>query len=470
MGIASFLEDLERTEERPAMDQDAFIKMAFNDPTTFKRMIPYIGDHHVKKPWQAVVLAVIKTFYEEHQEVPTRTVVTDIVKSKLTTTHSDEYAEIEKNVNHVLAPVEVKHYRSEMNNWLKQQKLTTMVSSDEAVTACEEGDDDFFREKLAEVMSIDRTDERPTFLSKDIDVLLDERSVQSLTCGFRDLDRYMNRTGPARGEAVCFMGRTGVGKSNMLCNAAIQALMMGIRVAYITLELHTPLVAQRMTSILIGRYLHDGSCRDMSGVTIGNILSNKDKCAALIKQTCRNCKSDIAIFDVPGKTLTADGVSGYIEELKRSGFQPDIVIIDYLDEMLTKSAPTKDGDYGRLKHISSDIRSLAARQNVLILTATQINRSKPDDEDDVIDLERTAESYGKNHPLDYIISLNQSPSERTESQMRLFIVKNRNGRPYVGIRGVIDPERLSFNFVCVLDNTEAGRAEHAEEEEKSEFA
>ena len=83
------------------------------------------------------------------------------------------------------------------------------------------------------------------------------------------------------------------------------------------------------------------------------------------------------------------------------------------------------------------------KRQVLIFTATQTNRSGSGT-DQLIDLNKTAESFGKNMPLDYVISLNQTDQERQAElpRLRFFIAKNRNGPKHETVTCTIDYSKM----------------------------
>jgi len=468
--LPSFLSELDAEESSLAMDSDAFVKMAFNDPSSFKRIMPYVEKYYsTKSLWQATALAIIRKFYEEHDEIPSREVTLRIARANLKVDSAEDYAELERNVGYIMPQTDVKHYRSVINLWLKKQLLADMLSqSQESLDAAREGNDEYFRGLIDEIAAIDRLEAKPLFLSIDVARFLERDTEEGLTCGFKELDKHMNLSGPVRGEIVCYMGRTGIGKSNFMCNAAINAVMKKKNVLYVTLEIHTKQLIYRLVSILIGMLRHTGSDPSLNNIVIGNLHEHKKICVEKLKEFTTTYGSDIAIADLPGKTLNAEALGGIIDDYRRTGFHPDIVILDYLDEMMTKHASLKDGDYSRLKHIAGDLRSLATKQQVLIITGTQTNRAK-EEEDEIIDLERTAESYGKNHSLDYVISINQHESERQASQMRLFIVKNRNGLNKVGVRGKMDPTTLFYHVTSDLVHNERPMDEAGKEKAGSDF-
>jgi replicative DNA helicase len=122
-----------------------------------------------------------------------------------------------------------------------------------------------------------------------------------------------------------------------------------------------------------------------------------------------------------------------------------------------RSSKNSDGDYTQQKSVSNEIRGLARNENVLVHTATQTNRSAIETVNsrngantnapqlsNMIDIDKAAESFGKNMATDYVITLNQSRDSYNDPNPRigLFVAKNRNGPKYV----VVETE-ISYNFM-----------------------
>ena len=155
----------------------------------------------------------------------------------------------------------------------------------------------------------------------------------------------------------------------------------------------------------------------------------------------------------PPEEITTDTIRSIMDSLRRTrNFETDVVIIDYLE--LMNSRDDFDKEYGRQKKVAVDMSNLAGVENVFVLTASQTNRAgySGQSEEQNIDLNKTAESFGKNMPLGYVITLNQTKEEYEggrndrdqirNAKMRFYIAKNRNGPKFKETVVTIDYETM----------------------------
>jgi replicative DNA helicase len=211
--------------------------------------------------------------------------------------------------------------------------------------------------------------------------------------------------------------------SILLCNNAISSLKgegpdgtMGQDVLLITFELDAIKTALRCLAAA-------------SGIPINHIQEKHDYIRRTVRQMQRHYKKRFLIHEMPPDECSVNHVYALLDSLKRlQGWQPDVVILDYMDLMVSRNPAYNKDDYTRQKHVANEIRGLAKNENVLVFTATQTNRGGASEEG-VADLTKAAESFGKQFSLDYVISLNQNRSDRqqTPPRLRLFVAKNRNG-------------------------------------------
>jgi replicative DNA helicase len=153
---------------------------------------------------------------------------------------------------------------------------------------------------------------------------------------------------------------------------------------------------------------------------------------------------------MPPDECSVDDIYGVIDRNRRlRGWQPKVVIIDYLELMLSRhSHRNKEGDYTRQKSVSTEIRGLAKNESVLVYTANQTNRSAINNRENgaPIDVDKSAESFGKNMPVDYVISMNQTEAEYNQArpEIRLWIAKNRNGPKFVAVHTHVDYQTMKI--------------------------
>lgn len=267
--------------------------------------------------------------------------------------------------------------------------------------------------------------------------------------------------------------------SIVICNNAAACVKMGLNVLHVTCELSWYKTACRYLGIF-------------SKVNIKDRFQEGNK-KYIIEAIDKMKKSygNLIIQEWPPDMITIRTISSLIDSLKKNrNWVPDVIAIDYLELLLSENEYFNRDEYKRQKKVSTEIRQLAKTANAYIITATQTNRSKDDkDGEDLIDVNRVSESFGKMMPADYVVSINQSrteygthkvkkkneegPDELEELEgfedeakegetkkneqekeiswrgMRLYIAKNRNGPKFKTVKTIVN-----FNTMFMKEITE----------------
>ena len=216
--------------------------------------------------------------------------------------------------------------------------------------------------------------------------------------------------GPAGGELVIFMAGPGVGKSMMLVRAACEALKMGKKVVYYTLELSKEVVGQRFDACL-------------NGIHLKNVWDFKE----YIKE-----KSD-ELYEMGANLIIehyGDGEASintlysHLDFIKSNeGFVPDMVIVDYADNMkpLTSHKDLRHDIVG----IYRNLRALGFEFGIPVISASQAGRLGAGKSE--LGLENLAEAYAKANIADIVLSVGRNPEQLRDNKATLSILKNRNG-------------------------------------------
>ena len=226
-------------------------------------------------------------------------------------------------------------------------------------------------------------------------------------------------------ELAMVIAPPGVGKSLWLVNQAVQSMMEGRKVLYISLEMSEDKIAQRFDSVM----------------TLIPQAQLKDP-AAQLKVTERlsifqsNFKdSQLMIKEFPCGTATVNTLRALLVQLRNyEEFVPDVIVIDYLE--LLRPNRENQHEYQAQQRIAEELRGLAMEQNILLWTATQTNRMGRAVK--IITDSELGDSYCKIRTCDFAISLNQSEEEFDSGTMRAYVVKSRNGRPRFTVPMLID--------------------------------
>lgn len=206
-----------------------------------------------------------------------------------------------------------------------------------------------------------------------------------------------------RKTLTCYLGGTNVGKSILLCNDAAEFVRQGKNVLFVTCEMSEAKVARRISANLL----------DITLEEYDKLVSN-----GKIKQKLKNFV-DRTIFP-PGKLFikeyptgqcTVHDIEAKIKELKeKQHFEVDVIVVDYISIMCNYRNPNSENTYMKLKQLSEDLRGIAVKHNIAIITACQIGRSALNTSD--VELTDCSESMGLTHTCDNIIGIIQTDEMR----------------------------------------------------------
>jgi hypothetical protein len=239
----------------------------------------------------------------------------------------------------------------------------------------------------------------------NFELIMEDVKRNSVSTGWDVIDELMDG-GLGPGELGVVMAPSGIGKSWFLSKIACSAVQKGMNVLHYTLELSESYVGQRYTTIL-------------TGIQTSEHKERKEEIIRKIKNT----PGRVRIKYYPPQFASAKTLSAHIEKLRASGFNPNLIIIDYAD--LLKSGSNRDGLYAELGGIYEELRGLSGETGIPIWTATQTNRAAIDHE--VIQADSVGDSYKKVQTADFIMSVSRKTKDKLSNTGRIHIVKNRFG-------------------------------------------
>lgn len=424
--MSDTLSKLEQTEisKGPfgSYEEEAIISLALDIPEFFSSVGRFITPDMFARPECKLLIAEILNSFEKYNVIPTRSILRDKIASILT--EDDPYQQVldivDRKSNHREIPI----IKDNLLKWAKY-KAFGLLYSEESQNAYMRGDYEYLEKILNNANRIADVGSNGFWFFDNYQLLFEESVIDHRTTGFPKLDKMLNGGGPSKKEVVCWLAPTNVGKSILLCNNAISSLkgigdsgQPGQDVLLITFELDTIKTAMRCLGV-IGK-----------DIPIDQITEKKDYISRLIETMKTTYNKRFLIVEWAPEECSVNNIYALLDNLRRTdGWHPDVLIIDYLDLMISRNDAHNSDDYIRQKNVSSQIRGLAINENLLIFTATQTNRSAAGGTTGVADTTQVADSFGKQFALDYIISLNQSKNERsaTPPRMRMYIAKNRNG-------------------------------------------
>lgn len=411
--------------ERPfgINEEKAIIALAFDMPEFFIQVGQHLsGVKHFVKAEHQFVYTIIEQQYKEHSVIPTRGMVEDIALKNLKAEDDDldlVLETIHRKSNYRDIPV----IKSRLLEWTRN-KAYGLVFSEDAHQAWLRKDYDTIEEIFEKARRITDLTNTGVDFFQNIDKLFSEDTKERFTTGFPALDIYLNNGGPSRGEVFLWMAPTGRGKSILLVHAGRIAVEKGLNVLHITLE--------NSTQDTMLRYM--GSFTDE---IIAARFEKQDVIQQKLEKLRNSTNGRLIVTEWAPEEINVDTITQFIDVKKRTeNWKPDMIIIDYLDLMLSRNASDNKDEYLRQAKTSTQLCGLAKNLDVLVMSATQTNRDGLNGEAELIGLNKVSQSFGKAMPIDYCVTINQTEDEHKMDipQFRLWIVKNRKGPSHQQVR------------------------------------
>jgi len=179
------------------------------------------------------------------------------------------------------------------------------------------------------------------------------------TC-WRDIDDALFG-GISRKELLLVSANSGGGKSLVLANLGFNFINKGLNVLYISLELSEDVVAQRFDTMF-------------TGISRKIWKDHTDEIATRITAEGEN-SGILDIIQMPTGT-TSYQIRAYLKEFNlHYNMMPDLLILDYLDNMSPNERVSADNVFEKDKRSSEQLRQIGVDYNMYIATASQLNRS-----------------------------------------------------------------------------------------------
>ena len=261
-----------------------------------------------------------------------------------------------------------------------------------------------------------------------------------------DID-YLNKVtkgGIPRKTLNIFLAGTGVGKSLAMCHCAAANLLDGKNVLYITMEMAEEKIAERIDANLL-----NVGVRDLADLT-HSIYSKK------VVQLQQKTQGRLIIKEYPTASANVNHFESLLDDLAiKKGFRPDIVYVDYLNICASSRYKNTVGvnSYSYIKSIAEELRGLACKCNVPLVSATQTTRSGYGSTD--LDLTDTSESFGLPATADLMLALISTEELEELGQIMVKQLKNRYNDPTVNRKFVLGIDRNKMRlYDC--DQSEGG--------------
>jgi len=194
-------------------------------------------------------------------------------------------------------------------------------------------------------------------------------------------------------------------------NIAVNWMQLGLNGVYVTLELSEELTSMRIDSMVTNIASKD-IFKDIDNVDMKVVMMGKKSGRLQIKY-------------LPAQSNIND-VRSYVKELQiRTGRKVDFIMIDYLDLLMPVSAKVSPSDlFVKDKYVSEEIRNFAKEMQILLVTASQLNRASVEEVE--FDHSHISGGISKINTADNLFGIFTSRSMREHGKYQLQIMKTRS--------------------------------------------
>ena len=245
----------------------------------------------------------------------------------------------------------------------------------------------------------------------------------AVSTGWKGIDQKLYG-GLNRGEITIFAGGSGAGKSLFLQNFGVNWSLAGLNVVYVSLELSEQLISMRL----------DGMVSEYAAKDIMKNIDDVD-----LKVRMKGKKAGKFRVKYMNSGITTNDLRAFLREYEiQSGVKVDCLLVDYLDLMMPISGKiSAENTFIKDKFVSEELRNLAQERELLMVTASQLNRSAVEEIE--FDHHHIAGGISKIQTADNVVGIFTSNAMRERGRYQIQFMKTRSSS---GVGSKVD---LKFN-------------------------
>jgi len=397
------------------------IAALFTDRIFLQQIADIIQTDYFESDANSWLLEVILDHFREYKTPPSK----DVLKVKITEIENDilktTVLEQLKEVFRYMESDDLSFVKDEILKFCKNQEIKRAIM--DSVTLLKMGNYDEIKSKMDSAMKAGADTNIGLDYVNDVAARYNEAARHTITTGWDVIDDLMDG-GLAPGELGVVMAPAGIGKSWMLINIGANAVKAGKTVIHYTLELNENYVGQRYDSVL-------------TGINAQTLKHHQDT----VEEKMKSLSGSLVVKYYPTKSVGVMALKAHIEKTIMQGKTPDLIIVDYGDLLKVN---TKKDKHEALEDLYEELRGMAGEYKIPVWTASQAGRSAL--EEDIIEADKIASSYGKVMVADFLMSLSRKVEDKMSGTGRGHVIKNRFGPDGITLPSKINTNNGQFEF------------------------
>jgi archaellum biogenesis ATPase FlaH len=397
------------------------IAALFTDRIFLQQIADIIQAEYFESDANSWLLEIVLEHFRQYKAPPSK----DVLKVKITEIENDilKTAVLEqlKEVFRYMESDDLSFVKDEILKFCKNQEIKRAIM--DSVSLLKMGNYDEIKSKMDSAMKAGADTDIGLDYVNNVGARYNEAARHTITTGWDVIDDLMDG-GLAPGELGVVMAPAGIGKSWMLINIGANAVRAGKTVIHYTLELNENYVGQRYDSVL-------------TGINAQTLKHHQDT----VEDKMRSLTGELTIKYYPTKSVGVMALKAHIEKTIMQGKTPDLIIVDYGDLLKVN---TKKDKHEALEDLYEELRGMAGEYKIPVWTASQAGRSAL--EEDIIEADKIASSYGKVMVADFLMSLSRKVEDKMSGTGRGHVIKNRFGPDGITLPSKINTNNGQFQF------------------------
>ena len=384
------------TKEYSPELQRLFLEMMLEDAQSYVRVQNIYNPENFDRSLREVA-KFIKSHTDDHKAMPTHEqvkAVTSVDLKRVPDLTEDHYS----------------WFMAEFEGFTRRNELERAILK--SADLLEKGDYDPVEKLIKDAVQISLTKDMGTdyFLDPRARLLAIKSNNGQVSTGWPTLDKRLFG-GMNRGELNIFAGGSGSGKSLFMQNIAINWCTQGLNGVFLTLELSEGLCAMRMDSMV-------------ANCSTKEVFKDLDTVEMKVKMVGKKSGA-LRIKYMPAQS-NVNQIRSYLKELQvQTGLRVDFIMVDYLDLVMPVSAKVSPNDlFVKDKYVSEELRNLARELNILMITASQLNRGAVEEIE--FDHSHIAGGLSKINTADNVFGIFTSRAMRERGRYQLQLMKTRS--------------------------------------------
>lgn len=265
-------------------------------------------------------------------------------------------------------------------------------------------------------------------------VMAGEIAPTGVTTGLRDMDDRLYQKGWGKQELSVIAGAAKSGKSMSLITFAVNANRVGFDVLFISLEVSTAIVSDRIDA-------------NISQIPMNSLMDRMAVVHGKVDALSKSGAGKMHVVGYPSGTFSPNDLRRLLAKQRARGHEYDLVVIDYLD-IMRPDIRTNDA-IENSKSIWIDVRAIMQEWDTAGLTATQLNREGF--KAAVGRMEHVSDDINKVRTADQMISLNSTEAEKALGEARFYFAASRNCESDFSLRvkTARDQSNMLTRFVAI---------------------